>query len=519
MKNRGWSPGGALALPVQFQSNNGKASGTLPQILEPDRPPACSAGIARADPWFMQADPIDYNAVEPAPVPLPENPSYETIAMRLLTFGVLFATVSLFPRLGSADNWPQWRGIHNDGISQETDIPLEWNESENIAWRTELPGQAGATPCVWGDQIFLTSAEGNDLVLLCIQATDGKLQWKQKVGSGNQDARAGEGNSASPSPSTDGQFVWAFFGTGVLGCYTTTGKEVWKLDVGERFGKLDIQFGMTSTPVLDGDYLYLQLIHGRMKMDDDSRIGKVVQLDKRTGKTVWEVDRRTTAKFECKHSYASPFIYDDKRSRCLVVHGADCITGHELASGKELWRFGLLNGPTPINPKPIDPTFRFVASPLVSPANDVIIVPTAKEGPSLALRFSELQGDSSTKSDAILWNHPRTPDVSIPLVVDGLVYLLHKDGKLQCLELATGKEVYFNRTYTGQHRTSPLYVDGYLYFGSNDGHVTVVRAGRDFQIVRTMAMDEAITASPIVANGTLYIRSYKALYAIRYPKG
>jgi outer membrane protein assembly factor BamB len=360
----------------------------------------------------------------------------------------------------------------------------------------------------------LTSSEGDDLVLIAINTKDGSQLWKQKVGSGNQDARAGEGNSASPSPSTDGKHVWCFFGTGILACFTVDGQPVWKLDVNERFGKLDIQFGMTSTPVLEGDSLYLQLIHGPMKFDDNSRTGKVIKLDKTTGKTLWEIDRITNAGFECKHSYASPFIYKDDKQQFLVVHGADCITGHNLSDGKELWRFGELNGPTQLNPKQNDPTFRFVASPTVVPGT--IIVPTAKEGPLVVLKVNEaLRGESSKKPEVVSWSIPRTPDVSIPLIVDGLVYILHKDGKLQCMDLKSGEEIYFQRTYTGQHRSSPTYADGHLYFASNDGHCTVVKTGRDFQIVSTNAMNEPITASPVISNGVLYIRSYQALYAIK----
>ena len=413
-----------------------------------------------------------------------------------------------------AENWPQWRGPKNDGVSSEKNIATQWSPQENVLWRCELPGQAGATPVVWNDRVFLTSAQGDDLVLMAVSTKDGKQLWQQKVTTGNQDARAGEGNSASPSPSTDGKHVWCFFGTGILACYTVDGQSVWKLDVNDKFGKLDIQFGMTSTPVLDGDALYLQLLHGPMRRDDNTRIGKVIKLDKKTGETIWSVDRITQAEFECKHSYASPFIYRDSNKEFLVVHGADCITGHQLSDGKELWRFGDLNGPTKINPKQSDPTFRFVASPLVIPGS--IIVPTAKEGPMVALKVTDtLQGESSAKSDVVAWNIPRTPDVSIPLVVDGLVYVLHKDGKLQCLDHKTGQEVYFQRTYTGQHRSSPTYADGHIYFASNDGHCTVVKAGRDFQIVSTNAMGEAITASPVVADGVLYIRSYQALYAIK----
>jgi outer membrane protein assembly factor BamB len=426
---------------------------------------------------------------------------------------IAFLMASAVP--SSADHWPQWRGPRNDGTSTETGIPAGWSKTKHVAWRTPLPGRAGATPCVWGDRIYLTSNEGSDLVLLCVNARDGSILWKKTVGSGNQDARAGEGNSASPSPCTDGEHVWVFFGTGILACYTTDGAEVWKTDVNDRFGKIDIQFGMTSTPVLDGDALYLQLIHGAMKLDDDTRTGKVIRLDKKTGKTVWEVDRVTNAQFECKHSYASPFFYRHDGREFLVVHGADCITGHALADGKELWRFGGLNGPTDVNPKPHDQTFRCVASPCCAPG--VIIVPTCKGGPTIALRVTDdLAGDCTGKKAVVKWINPLTPDVSIPLVADGLVYMLHKDGRLQCVDLETGKDVYLERTHTGQHRTSPLLADGRLYYGSNDGWVTIVKAGRTFEQLDTIDFGgEAITASLVVSDGTLYVRSYDALYAIK----
>ena len=287
------------------------------------------------------------------------------------------------------------------------------------------------------------------------------------------------------------------------------------MDVGDRFGTIDIQFGMTSTPVLDGDFLYMQLIHGAMVRDDNTRTGKVIKLNKRTGQTVWEHDRVTDAIFECKHSYASPFVYDDGQQRFLVAHGADCTTGHSLETGEELWRFGGLNGPNDLNPQRHDPTFRFVASPATT--QGMIVIPTAKAGPTVAIHVGkQLKGDASANKAVTAWSIPQTPDVSIPLIVDGLVYLLHKDGKLQCIELQSGKEVYFERTHTVQHRTSPVYADGNIYFCGKDGVCTVVKAGRKFEIVASNEMGgEPITASPVISNGTLYIRTYAALYAIR----
>lgn len=418
-----------------------------------------------------------------------------------------------FARVARTENWPQWRGSRGDGIAAEKALPVTWSKTEHVRWRTPMPGQGGATPAVWGDHIFVTSARGDDLVLICLSSRNGEQLWEKKVTSGNQDARAGEGNSASPSPSTDGKHVWVFFGTGILACYDTAGKEVWKFDVGDRFGRIDIQFGMTSTPALDGDYLYLQLIHGPMKRDDNTRIGKVIKLDKRTGETVWQVDRVTEAEFECKHSYASPFVYDDGQRKFLVAHGADCTTAHDLTTGQEIWRLDQLNGPSQFNDRH-DATFRFVASPAV--VKNWIIVPTAKDGPTLALKVDEqLKGNQVAKSSNVAWTLSSTPDVSIPLVADGLIYNLHKDGKLQCIELNSGKELYFERTHTSQHRASPVLIGGSIYLCAKDGVVTVVKAGREFKIVAQNKMQEPITASPAVANGTLYIRTYDALYAIQ----
>lgn len=413
-----------------------------------------------------------------------------------------------------AENWPQWRGARADGISIEREIAIRWNKQRSIRWRSPLPGQGGATPIVWYQRIFLTSADNNELVVMCLATDSGKTLWKKKISTGNQIARAGEGNSASPSPVTDGTNVWVFFSTGILACLDFEGNEVWKFDVADRFGRLDIQFGLTSTPVLNGDSLYLQLIHGAMKKGDPNRVGKVVKLDKKTGDTQWEVDRVTQAEFECKHSYASPFIYDDGKQQFFVAHGADCTTGHSLADGKEIWRLSELNGPTDLNKKNNDLTFRFVASPLVVPGS--IIIPTAKDGPTVAIKVNaKLEGEIAQDASKIGWVLPNTPDVSIPLLVDGLVYLLHKNGKLQCVELATGNEFYSERLHTSEYRASPIYADGHLYISAKDGVTSVVKAGRRFDLVAENDFAESITASPVVANGILYIRTYDAIYAIK----
>ena len=161
---------------------------------------------------------------------------------------------------GRADNWPQWRGPANDGVCTEKNLPTEWSATKNLAWKLKLPGVGSSTPAVWGDRLFLTCQDGNDLVLLCV-GVSGKQLWKQSLGEATGIARKDEGNGASASPSTDGKHVYVFVGNGAFAAFDFDGKEVWRFDAQKRYGRFDIQFGLHSTPVLYGDRLYFQLIH------------------------------------------------------------------------------------------------------------------------------------------------------------------------------------------------------------------------------------------------------------------
>jgi outer membrane protein assembly factor BamB len=412
----------------------------------------------------------------------------------------LLALVVGFSAVANArgENWPQWRGAKLDGISNESGLPEKWSKSENVAWRFALPGPAGSTPVVWGDRIYLTSADGEDLVLLAV-STQGKQLWRQVMASGNRTIRGDEGNLASPSPSTDGKHVWAMMGSGDLACFTTDGKPVWKLNLQERYGKFDIQFGMASTPVLDGDRLYLQLLH--------SGDAIVVALDKATGEQIWKQTRSSDARDECEHSYASPVLYRDNQLELLLTHGCDYIVAHRLTDGAEIWRCGGLNPRGKYNP-----TLRFVASPLAIAG--LIIVPSAKNGPVLALDPNS-RGDISSSKEGHFWTREHnTPDVPSPLVVDGLVYLCREDGTLMCLDAKTGQEYYLKRTHADRHRASPVYADGKIYLTARDGNVTVVKAGKEFEVLSTNDMSESISASPVISGGRIYLRTFQALYAV-----
>jgi outer membrane protein assembly factor BamB len=408
-----------------------------------------------------------------------------------------------------AENWPQWRGPSGNNISGEAQLPSEFGPSKNLAWKVSLPGMGSSTPIIWDQRLFLTAEDGEDLVLLCLDLT-GKQLWKTKIGSGRKRFRADEGNQASPSPCTDGKHVFAFFGTGDFACCDFDGRIVWQFNAEERYGKFDILHGMHVTPLLDGDRLYLSLLHAANAW--------VIALDKATGKDVWKVARPTDGDFEGTHSYASPVMWRKGTNAYLVVHGADYTTAHNLKDGSEIWRLGDLN---PKNK--YDRTFRIIASPTATP--DLIIVPTCKSGPVVAVK-AEAKGALKEGSPFEQWRIPgggkdvpnRTPDVPCPLVHEGLVYLVRQyardTGMVYCVDLKTSKEVYHERLPAARYRATPVLADGKIYLVARDGVVTVFKTGREFKILATNKMGDEISASPAVSQGRIYLRGFQALYAL-----
>jgi outer membrane protein assembly factor BamB len=413
-------------------------------------------------------------------------------------YAAYFAVLMAVSVPARAENWPQWRGPNGDGVSKETNLPTEWSDAKNVAWKLPLPGMGGSTPIVWSDRIFLTSEDGSDLVLVCV-STDGKELWKRKLGSATRKVMNGEGNGASASPSTDGKHIYAFVGSGDLACFDFEGKETWKFNVQDRYGKFKIQFGMHTTPILYEDRLYLQLIH--------SGGAQVIALDKADGKEIWKVERKSDGHSECEHSYASPVIWHNGKEAYLVTHGNDYAIAHSLKDGSEIWRLGGLNPKEKYNA-----TLRFVASPVATP--DLIVVPSAKNGPVVGVK-PDAHGNLKAGSDGEQWRRSNnTPDVPSPLVHDGIVYLCRETGVLICLDAKTGKELYQQSIHKQRYRASPVYADGKVYLTARDGTISVVKAGPKFELLATNKLPDQITASPVIANGRIYLRGFETFYAI-----
>lgn len=397
-----------------------------------------------------------------------------------------------------AENWPQWRGPDRDGSSSETGLPVTWSPTGNVDWKLAVPARSGSTPIVWDDHLFLSVGYDPEtdpkLELWAVHTDSGDVLWKRLLGGGNELQR--KHHMSSPSPVTDGNHVWVLTGTGVLRAFDFDGQEIWSRNLQEDYGPFGLNWGYASSPLLHGDSLYVQVLHG-WATDEPSY---VLRIDKATGKTRWRVERPTDAVKESPDAYTTPALLDQGGRTELVISGGDVVTGHDLTTGRELWRVGDLN--------PEDsPSQRLVASPLV--IGDMIFA-FGKRGPVLAFRV-----DGDTKAPKLAWSMDRGTDVPTPTTDGNYLYLVNDRGIAWCLEVDTGAVQWGpERVADGTYSASPILVDGRIYAINESGVTTVLRAGPKFEVLAENDLDAYTLSSPAVADETLFLRTDEFLYAL-----
>ncbi len=421
---------------------------------------------------------------------------------RLLAAGVFggLAIVTV-----SAENWPAWRGPAMNGISTEAGLPIKWSTEENIAWKLPMPGRSGSTPIIWNEHIFLNigTADGSgDLELWALNRADGKVMWKGPIAGGNHLER--KQNMSSPSPVTDGQTVWVMTGVGVLKAFDFKGKELWARDIQKDYGAFGLNWGYASSPLLHGGDLFVQVLHG-MKTDDPSYI---LRIDGKTGKTEWRVERPTNAIRESPDSYTTPALLQQGKTTEIVITGGDVVTGHDPATGKELWR---LDG---LNPKN-NPFNRIIASPLV--VGEIIIAPT-RERPMLAIKAG---GRGDVTNTHKLWSFDNGPDVPTPVSDGKLLYSVTDKGVAYALDVRTGNVVYGpERLKTDSYSASPVLAEGKIYITSeNEGMTSVYRSGPKFELLSENPLNDYCLSSPAISEGQIFIRTTGHLWAIGQRRG
>ncbi len=435
-------------------------------------------------------------------------------AMRRLAASLVLAA-SLAPLNAQAPDaeryWPQWRGPSANGLSQTADPPVKWSETTNIRWKVDVPGRGHATPVVWGDTLFLTTAvpvgvEGPDqhkprgtlpgkgvhrFMVLALDRHTGKTRWQRVATEAepHEGAHVDNGTWASGSPIVTSDRLYAYFESFGLYAYRHDGTLVWKKDLGRK--RMRNQFGEGSTPVLHGHTLVVVWDH----LNGESFI---VALDARDGRELWRQPRKEI------DTWATPLVREVQGRPQVIVPGMNRIRGYDLASGAVIWEGkGLTMNPIP--------------SPVYD--DERVYLMSGFQGNQLrAIRLSEAKGDIDG-TPAVAWTYERdTPYVPSPILVDGVLYFLKSNnGLLSAFDAASGTPLYQNRRLDGVPNVfaSPAAAQGRIYIPGRDGATIVLKAGRTFEALATNTLDDVFDASPVLVERDLYLRGNRHLYAIR----
>lgn len=430
--------------------------------------------------------------------------------MRTLAALLIGTTVSL----AAPDNWPQWRGPGNNGIASG-DAPLDWSDSKNIAWKATIPGRGHSTPVIWGDRIFLTTAvpdgapaaaapeEGgrrgpgggagkgveHKFVLMCLDRRNGKVLWEKtaKVSTPHEGYHHMYGSFASNSPVTDGQHVYAFFGSRGVFAYDLDGKMLWSKDFPPM--KMRLEFGEGTAPTLAGDRLILNF--------DAETNSFITVLDKNTGKELWRQDR------DEQSAWAQPLVVRFKGKDQVIVSATKRVRSYDLETGKLIWECSGLGAN--VIPAPVE-------------RDGVVYVMSGFRNPNmLAIKLGR-EGDL-TNSDAILWANQRgNPYTPSPVLDSDKLYVVTDNGQVSCFDTATGKAFYQQARLPKPYnfKASPVAAKGKLYLATEDGDVVVVKLGERFEVLATNSLaDQVFIASPVILDGAIYLRGQNTLYCIR----
>lgn len=384
-----------------------------------------------------------------------------------------------------AEDWPGWRGPRGDGTSEETNVPVVWSDSQNVAWKTQVPGKGHASPIVWNDRVFVVSCDEDkqERILLAFDRVSGKQLWQQVVLRSPLEDKHQLNSFASSTPATDGKLVYVTFldrSQMVVAAYDFRGKQRWLV----RPGGFSSKHGYCSCPVLFEDKVIVNGDH-----DGDAYL---VALDRATGKTLWKVDRENKTR-----SYSTPLVREIDGRTQMVLSGSKCVASYDPHDGSRHW---IIDGPTE----------QFVASVVF---NGKLFFLTAGF-PEYHLLAVRPDGSGNVTDTHIAWRTTKGAGyVPSPIVVGDYFLVVTDGGVASCFLAATGERQWMQRI--GTHYSSSLVTAGGLvYFTSDEGNTKVVRPGPALDIVAENKLGEYCYASPAVSHGQILFRGEQHLIAI-----
>ena len=410
----------------------------------------------------------------------------------------LFCSCSIMISTAGADDWPNWRGPYGTGVATGSGYVENWGDDQNILWKVELPGVGGSTPAVSGDHIFLTCpsglSESEKNLVMCFNL-QGKKLWQKELGSERQ-GKHKKGSGSNPSPVTDGERVYCYFKSGDLVCLDFDGNIVWRHNLQKDFHEDTLWWDLGTSPVLTDDAVVVACVQ--------SGPSYLVAYEKESGNLRWKQDRMTDAPEESTQTYSTPIVSGSGASQRLFVLGADCVTGHDANTGKQLWKVGGLN---PKN----DPYFRSISSPVLS--GNTIVAPYARGGSLTGIRVG---GSGDVTESHVEWSTKGpAADVPTPAVKDGVVYVLTDRGTVAALNPETGAEIWKGTLPKNRnaYSSSPVFVNGKLYIVREDGKAFVVKTDK-FEVVAENDLDDRVVATPVFTQGRILLRAASQLYCI-----
>jgi len=411
---------------------------------------------------------------------------------------ILTVLLALAVNQTDAGNWPNWRGPHDVGFADGEDYPITWSDTKNVKWKVRLPGLGGSTPIVWGDLIFLSCSNDKNRAL-CYNIK-GKRQWEQAIGSGKQ-GKHRKATGANPSAVTDGKHVYFYYKSGDLACLDFKGHIVWQKNLQESIARDTLNWDLGTSPVLtDKDVIIACMQNGP---------SYIAAFDKRTGKLSWKESRDLDAPSEANDSYTSPQIISTDGQQKIITVGADFVTAHDAASGKELWRVGGLN------PKQ-QGHFRSIASPVV--AEGIVVAPYARGSSITAVK---LGGTGDVTDSHVAWTKIMDGrvkvDVPTPAIYGGKIYICADRGNASCFDLKSGKQIWslpLERNRTG-YSASPVIAAGRMYVTREDGKSFVINIENDKpELLASNDIDEFTVATPAFVDGMIFMRTHDHLWCI-----